>query len=171
MYTPPSPNAGPLKWIAGGWQLGGIINASSGSPFSLHTGGDPLNMMQNQIDFPDRIAGCNPYRADFKNNRMMYLNQSCFVVAAVTPNGPRFGNLGRNQLYGPGLVNVDASVLKNIPIRENLKLQLRFEFFNILNHANFQSPNVNNTMGGNLGLINVTSTAPRQIQLGGKIIF
>jgi hypothetical protein len=45
IYNPPAPGTGPLKWIAGGWQLGGIVSASSGAPFSLFTGGDPLNMI------------------------------------------------------------------------------------------------------------------------------
>ena len=168
-YSIPSPAAGPLKWIAGGWELGGIVTASTGSAFTLLTGGDPLNMIKNQIDYPDRVAGCNPYREDYKTNGLFYLNQSCFVVAAETPDGPRFGNLGRNQLRGPGLVNVDASVLKNISLREQLKVQLRFEFFNMFNHTNFIVTNT--TLGGGLGKISGTATASRQIQFGAKIIW
>jgi hypothetical protein len=171
-YTPPSPKNGAAKWVAGGWQLGGIISASSGTPFSLLTGGDPLNMVKSPEDFPNAVAGCNPYQANFKSlAQPRYLNPACFVVAPVTPNGPVFGNLGRNNLYGPGLLNVDFSVLKNIPVRERVNLQMRFEFFNLFNHTNFQGPFTNNTLGGSLGLINATVTPSREIQLGAKIIW
>jgi hypothetical protein len=61
--------------------------------------------------------------------------------------------------------------MKNIPIRERANLQMRFEFFNILNHTNFAAPVTNNTLGGSLGLINATQTPSRQIQLGAKIIW
>jgi hypothetical protein len=54
-----------------------------------------------------------------------------------------FGNLGRNTVIGPGLVNVDFSVVKNtkVPkISENFNVQFRTEFFNVFNHANFAPP-------------------------------
>jgi hypothetical protein len=171
IYTTPSPK-GALKYVAGGWQVGGIVTASSGAPFSLLTGGDPLNMVQSPQDFPNAVAGCNPYNSNFKSlPQPYYLNQSCFVLAPVTPNGPVMGNLGRNNLWGPGLVNVDFSLMKNIPLRERASLQMRFEFFNVLNHTNFATPIGNNTLGASLGLMNSTQTASRQIQLGAKIIW
>ena len=172
IYATPGVRSGPLKWVASGWQLGGIVSASSGAPFSLLTGGDPLNMIQSPQDFPNAVAGCNPYNSNYKSlPQPNYLNQSCFVLAPTTPNGPIMGNLGRNNLWGPGLFNIDFSVLKNIPIRERANLQMRFEFFNVLNHTNFATPIGNNTLGGSLGLLNSTQTASRQIQLGAKIIW
>ena len=53
---------------------------------------------------------------------------------------PRFGNLGRNVIIGPGFSNVDFSVLKNIELKEDLRLQFRAEVFDLLNHANFGQP-------------------------------
>ncbi len=81
------------------------------------------------------------------------------------------GNNGRNQLVGPGLVDFDFSVIKNTPISklsETANLELRFEFFNIFNHTNFQAPVDNNTLGSNLGLLDSTTTTSRQIQLAAK---
>jgi hypothetical protein len=104
----------------------------------------------------------------------------------VDMNGQRlctniFGNNGRNTLVGPKLVNVDLALLKNVRISETVGLQLRFEFFNILNHANFQAPVDNlqfNGIGvfnavdpGSAGIIDSTTTPPRQIQFGAKIIW
>jgi len=51
-----------------------------------------------------------------------------------------FGNLGRGQFRGPGYLNVDTSFFKRIPLKERLNLQFRTEIFNVLNHANFDTP-------------------------------
>jgi hypothetical protein len=94
------------------------------------------------------------------------------------------GNAGRNRFYGPGLTTVDFSVFKNtrVPrISETFSVQLRAEFFNILNHTNFLSPGFLNTGGQNNSVydfdgglptaLNQTSTTSRQIQLGLKLIW
>jgi hypothetical protein len=91
------------------------------------------------------------------------------------------GNLGRNTLIGPGLVDLDFAVLKNFPlhsISESSRLQFRAEMFNILNHANFAPPTANETVfdqSGNpvpgAGAINATTTSSRQIQFGLKLFW
>ncbi|PYT78137.1 MAG: hypothetical protein DMG40_20920 [Acidobacteria bacterium] len=177
LYSLPSPGGdSPLKWVAGGWQVGGIITASTGVPFTVVTGADPLGQnSSDQFDYPDRVAGCNPINSNFKSIvGLTYLNASCFQLAPPTANGIRMGNNGRNQLYGPKLVDVDFSVIKNthVPrISEAFNVQLRFEFFNLFNHANFQAPLDNNTLGGSLGQIDATTTTSRQIQLGVKFLW
>jgi hypothetical protein len=92
-----------------------------------------------------------------------------------------FGNNGRTSVIGPGLINLDFSIFKNIHISrvsESFNLQIRGEFFNIMNHPNFQPPLDNkvlfNTDGSpvsNAGKIDATSTTSRQIQLGLKLIW
>jgi hypothetical protein len=213
IYDLPSPKSHPgLNLIAGGWQVGGIVEASTGVPFTLGQAGDPLGQgSSDPFDFPNRVPGCNPYASDFKHNGMAYINTNCFSYPSVsvnsqlaplcnnidssmtvhpdTPDGQRlclnlFGNSGRNRLIGPKLVNVDFAILKNIRvprISERFAVQLRFEFFNILNHTNFQAP-VNNLQfngitkfnsvdPGSAGIIDSTTTPPRQIQLGVKIVW
>jgi hypothetical protein len=92
-----------------------------------------------------------------------------------------FGNAGRNTVVGPGLTNVDFSVFKNnhvARISETFNIQFRAEFFNLLNHANFQAPlkhnaifNQDGSPASSAGQINSTSTFSRQIQFGLKIIW
>jgi hypothetical protein len=212
IYDLPSPKAHPvLNMIAGGWQIGGIVSASSGVPFTLGLAGDPLGQgSSDPFAFPNRVPGCNPYNSNFKNTGMTYINPDCFSYPSVSVNSPIaplcnnvdsnhvlhkdtngqrlclniFGNNGRNTLVGPKLVNVDLALLKNIQvprISETFGLQLRFEFFNILNHANFQAPvdnlqfngitGFNSVDPGSAGIIDSTTTPPRQIQLGAKIIW
>ncbi len=91
------------------------------------------------------------------------------------------GNLGRNTIIGPGLVNFDYSMVKNtkIPkISETFNVQFRAEFFNIFNHANFAPP-VHNLSAldptglpiPGFGLIDSTQTPERQIQFALKLIW
>jgi hypothetical protein len=94
------------------------------------------------------------------------------------------GNAGRNFLRGPGLANLDFSLVKDTPVRylgEGGKLEFRAEFFNILNRANFALPASLVFAGGTTtvdeprlstaGLITSTSTTSRQIQLALKLLF
>ena len=176
IYNIPGPKTGPAQWVAGGWQFLGIATVTSGSPFSLLTGGDPLGMKSSTpIDLPNRISGCDPYNSNYKSmSQPLYLNQSCFVIPALTGAGPTLGNNGRNRLYGPGLFDFDMSLLKNIPVTrvsESCNVQLRFEFFNIFNHTNFAPPTDNNTLGANLGLLDTTVIPAREIQFGAKIVW
>lgn len=102
-----------------------------------------------------------------------YFNPNAFLV----PASGTYGDVGRDTLIGPGLTTLDASLLKNIVLGERLKLQFRSEFFNILNHANFSTPNpIVYTSGSTApaptaGVISATSTTSRQIQFGLKLLW
>jgi hypothetical protein len=73
---------------------------------------------------------------------------------APSPNGflPfQFGNSGRNILDGPGLAYMNMSLMKNFRFHDRKNFQFRFESFNIMNHPNFQLPNIQfNSTGGGL---------------------
>ena len=88
------------------------------------------------------------------------------------------GNAGRNEIYGPGFWNLDFSLFKNTQIKENLNVQFRVEFFNVLNHPTFQAP-IDNQMLFNqdgspvsgAGAIDTTAHNNREIQFGLKFVF
>jgi hypothetical protein len=176
LYELPSRGNGFTKTITGGWQVGGIVFASTGVPFTLIQTGDVLG--QQGLSFgalPDVIPNCNPINRSYKSTGLNYINPNCFVFPTVpigspiaplcnrggtTPiNGQVLclnvqGNERRNQLVGPRLVEADLSLLKNtrIPrISEAFNLQFRVEAFNVLNHTNFQAPTDNITFGGRSG--------------------
>jgi hypothetical protein len=102
-----------------------------------------------------------------------YFDPNAFVIPA---NGT-YGNVGRDTLIGPGLALLDVSLLKQAQISEKLNLQFRAEAFNMLNHANFGTPNPvvftqdSSAPSSIAGLITSTSTTSRQIQLGLKVIW
>jgi len=173
----PAPKSGPsaLRWIASGWQWGGLLRAATGTPFTPLIGGDPLGMLDaSTFDRPDVLtgAGCSGSLVN-SGNPVHYIKTQCFSFP--TP-ATRFGDEGRNLLTGPGLLDLDTSMFKNIPLRERLRLQFRAELFNVLNHANFAPPvqNLsifasNSSPVASAGLITSTLTTSRQIQFALKL--
>jgi hypothetical protein len=183
IWDVPGPKTGVASYLAGGWQVGTIVTATSGSPFTvtLGGGGDPLATGFNgdfSMDYADLIAGCNatPGVRSGAQGQLLAFDPNCFAPASTAAGGVLVGNSGRNRFTGPGLTTVDFSTFKNFSFREVLKLQFRAEFFNVLNHPNFAAPNflndANNSIGSaNAGVIGSTSTASRQIQLGLKLVW
>lgn len=152
------------------WQISAIATIQSGLPFSPQLGFNPTN------DGNSRNPGRPSLNPAFTGNLItgnptQYYNPNAFIV----PLSGTYGDAGRDVLEGPGLTDLDLSFLKRIPIRERLNLQFRGEFFNILNHTNFNSPNpivFTAATGGaspTAGLITSTSTTSRQIQFGLKL--
>jgi hypothetical protein len=111
-----------------GWQLGAIVQLQSGNPVNIITTNSTVNGVANTIR-PD-VSG----PVEIIGSLDRWFNTNAF--SAVT----RFGSLGRNVIIGPGFNNVDFSVLKNIALGENTRLQFRTEVFDIFNHANFGQP-------------------------------
>jgi len=101
-----------------------------------------------------------------------------FNPNAFSPPLPgTYGNVGRNVLQGPSLIETDLSLTKTLRFSERLNLQFRSEFFNIFNHTNFNAPNpvvLASATGGpspTAGVITATATTSRQIQFGLKLMW
>lgn len=203
----PSPKFGGAfgSKILGGWELGDIINLTSGTPFSVMIAGDPEGT--NSTDSPNSVypnytPGC---KATNPGNKLNYINNSCFTlptapagsnIACSNFGADKFGvggiagtcanhqgNAGRNMLTGPGLFDMDFSVIKNtkIPrISEAFNVQFRVEMFNVINHPSWQAPitpslpnmfNADGTTNTSGGSLNVVTVPGREIQFGLKLIF
>ncbi len=172
--------SGSKAWALGGWQIGGVFEASTGVPFTPGIGGDALGVKSTDpnIDVPNLIAGPGCGSPVNPGNPVSYIKTQCFAV----PNPITLrGNLGRNTLIGPGLMNFDFSLFKNNYIKrisDRFNAQFRAEFFNVLNHVNFAPPldyrNIFDSSGNrvaNAGLITSTQTPSRQIQFAVKLIW
>jgi hypothetical protein len=102
-----------------------------------------------------------------------YFDPNAFVAP---PNGT-YGNVGRNTLQGSGLAELDLAIAKRFSLSERFSAQFRADFFNVLNHTNFNTPNTivfTSAAGGpspTAGVITATSTSSRQIQLGLKLLW
>ena len=111
-----------------GWQLAVIVQLQSGSPINIITSNSTVNGVANTLrpDVNGPIATIGSVEKWFDTS----------LFTAV----PRFGNLGRNVVIGPGFNNTDFSIIKNTRIGEELRIQFRAEFFDLFNHANFGFP-------------------------------
>jgi hypothetical protein len=156
--------------LIGGWQANGILTVLSGFPFTPQIGtnrsadGDTRN--------PDRPS-LNPSFSGpvVLGQQGRWFDPNAFIL----PAAGTYGNLGRSVFTGPGLTELDVSIFKNTALTERTSLQFRTEFFNLLNHTNFGTPNATVFSAGavnpSAGVITTLATTPRQIQFGLKLIF
>jgi hypothetical protein len=156
--------------LVSGWQVNTIVSLESGFPFTPQIGSNQSG--DGDTRNPDRPS-LNPAFSGpvVLGNPNQWFNPAAFKL----PAAGTFGNLGRGVYSGPGLADVDASLFKSTAITERMNLQFRAEFFNVLNHTNFGTPNATVFSSGAIspsaGLITTTATTSRQIQFGLKLIF
>jgi hypothetical protein len=151
------------RWIVGGWQLSGIGTFQSGQPFTLLISKDQNNTGGSNIDRPNLVG--NPYNVPGGQSPNEWFNPAAFALPAFGTDG----NLGRNTLVGPRYDSLDVSLIKNTRFGESRNLQFRAEFFNSLNHPNFDLPN-NLIDSAQAGYI-LSAEPSRQIQLAVKFLF
>jgi len=170
VYQLPYRGSGIIGSVLGNWELTGIFQYLSGFPSNptsalnrVFTGsGSPTGR-------PDRIPGCDLYTG-FRT-RDQWFNTNCYTLQ---PLGT-YGTAGRDTIIGPSYWNLDNSLNKNFRVRENYTIQFRAEAFNILNHPSFQQPNTTIFAGtarnASAGRLTNTTSSPRQIQFGLKVLF
>src|SRR5262245_40101890 len=162
------------------WTLTGFHRIQSGSPLVFIMGTD---VAQNGILQPNGQyallasgATANDVRRSHDTRSDMisqFFNVAAFVPVNSVPRGI-YGNAARGLIYGPPDVGNDFAVLRYISLRENVRLQIRGEFFNAFNLVNFNNPNttVPPTSGSSTNFGRITSAgAGRVIQLAAKIIW
>lgn len=176
--------SGVRQAVLGGWQLGGIVNARGGLPIEVlitrpdvvcqnTSSGAYVNLSGSNcptgtiavvnvpgggntrnIRRPDYVGGVDPY---LHSGGVSWINPAAFAI----PKPGTFGNLGRAALRGPALAQLDLTLDKRFYVTERINLQLRAEFYNIFNHANFQAPG-----GGTPRFTNALGTGNNQLQPG-----
>jgi hypothetical protein len=158
--------------LASGWTLSAIASLQSGFPFTPQLGYNPTNNGDSR----------NPVRPSWnpaftgsviEGGPTQYFNPGAFVA----PAAGTYGNVGRDVLIGQGISELDFSLLKTTAVSERARLQFRAEFFNVLNHTNFGTPNTvvftsaSTSASPTAGVISSTSTTSRQIQFGLKLLW
>ena len=168
MYDAPSWNRSRLSTVlTQNWRFSTIYQAESGYPMTISVFGDTANA--------GTALGENPIRANLTGqqifshgtrNPRQWFNPGAFAA----PPAYTFGNVGRNSVYGPGMQTFDAAVVRAFTITERIKFETRGEFFNALNHVNYDVPNrFVNTAG--FGTITDAMSPGRQIQLSARLSF
>ncbi len=139
---------GGMQRLKNGWGFSSSVTLQSGQPFQFnYNGEDDYSGGGGGFDRPDTVGPIVQNNSD--PNKFMALSSfaiPCLVTTATglasdcVPGTRHYGTLGRDALRGPGFKQWDLAVYKNTPITERLNLQMRAEFFNVLNHPNFANP-------------------------------
>jgi hypothetical protein len=156
-------NKGWLSGVLGGWTMAGAWNAHTGLPINVLVSRSneiyyssstqqyyspsadlpadatavvnaPYGLEGAGLFRPDVVGGVSPYL----KNGLTWLNPAAFA----TPLPGSMGNLGRNALRGPGFTQVDVQLSRRFAFTEHQAVEMRFEAFNLFNHANFSNPTV-----------------------------
>ncbi|MBO0726507.1 MAG: TonB-dependent receptor, partial [Blastocatellia bacterium] len=173
---------GIISKLVGGFQMGGILSAMSGSPitivqsqgFNLNAGGSaqvPDQIAPDVQVFSDDLKGTPPAGANPALYR--YFDTTAFAAVNIPASQPqRFGDAGRNTVRGPGFFDLDMSLFRTIGIKEGISLQLRAEALNALNHPNFANPGADISTPGSFGYItSTTGQGSRIFRLGARVSF
>ena len=177
-----------------GWQFSGILSATQGPPFSPFAGWDVAGYANQAALYPVERANMAP--GFTCNNSLVRGGKSNWfnTKAFEQPEPGTIGNAPRDCMRAPGVFDADFSLLKETAISEGVRAQFRAEFFNVINHTNYQYPYNGSAPGlgapwnnlfeeGNgltlltgtpdpgAGVMTATSTTSRQIQFGLKIMF
>jgi hypothetical protein len=144
-------NNGFSRQAFGGWSVAGITSAQSGQPFTVYNGQTDFSGFNQFFDRPDVIGA-----GKLIQNNGNPDNAFDTTYFSKTPPAGRQGTSGRNQYYGPDLVNFDLTASKSFALHgEHTNLQFRADFFNIFNHTNFANP-VRNESSASFGKITQT---------------
>ena len=148
--------------LIGGWQLNTDITIQSGPPFSVLANGERVDLIGD------------PTPTDAQRARGLELNPAAFRAAvtpvfANDPNGPKFGNSGRNVFRGDRQEFGNASFFKNLQVSERFNIQLRAQAYNLFNHVNGFRP-VNDLNSASFG-IDTAEQRRRQLEFGMRLIF
>ncbi len=156
-------NSALLNQTIGGWQLSGTLVAQGGNPFtptmannqsfSLASGG---SQYPNVVGDPRASGGA--------------INHWFNVAAFADPGAGKFGNMRRNSVYGPGIVQFNASLHKVFPFTERVNFDLSASATNLFNHPSFQQPD--SLIGpGHVGQIRNLTVGGRAMEIIGKLKF
>ena len=154
--------------LLGGWEASGIFYANTGQYVTVSASRDPAGLgvrgNSNSGGRPDLVG--DP-QANAPHTVAQWFNKSAF---ALVPAGQvRPGNERRGTVLGPGYFRWDAAMFKNTKLSERFNLQFRAEAQNVLNHTNFNNPNLTFTSAS---FSKITSARdPRNIQLALKLLF
>jgi hypothetical protein len=146
--------------IFGGWQLAPIFTAHTGAYFTPVTGADNSRTGIG-LDRPNVIS--EPYVENLGNRR--WVTPNGFIANAIGT----YGNAGPFSLQGPGYFDLDVALSRTFVLMEHTRLDVRSEFFNVLNHTNFNNPS-GTLSSQNFGVL-LSAADPRILQFAMKLTF
>ncbi len=157
---------GALSKILGHWDISGVYQYQSGSPFSIRSNDDFAGVGPGSgAQFWNQIGNPSIEQTGDFNTGVVWFDKNAFA----RPAAGTFGVQPRNGLRGPAFWATDFGIRKTVPLSGAQRLQFRVEAFNVLNHPNWNGPNSNPT-SGSFGLI-TGKNGERKLQLAAKYVF
>ncbi len=171
-------NHGPAAWIFGNFRGSGVYTYYSGHPFQVNAGGALQSTLDayGQTTATPNLIGKPRLVNDPSCWFYSSLNKSCtqrapgFTDAYALPAPGQIGNSGRNTLRGPHTTVLDASLLREFPIRNRANVEFRWEIFNVTNTPEFGQPN-GNISTSSVGQITTLSGDPRVMQFALRVSY
>jgi hypothetical protein len=171
------------KRLTQGWQIQGITRFSTGFPIALNQGSDDTSLAgSGSTDLPNRVGpvvivdprkpnpGC-PTNTGCYFLPSAFAKTSCtFTTGLPSPDCGTFGTANRRFFHGPGFNNTDFGLTKRTAITEKMAFEIRGEFFNVFNHAQFNNPGGNIDNSGSFGIVS-SARPPRVGQLSARFIW
>ena len=159
-------NKGPAAWVLGNWHLNSLLQVRTGQPINMVVGGDVANI-GNTVAWwsymrPNLVGDPN----SGSRSSARWFNPDAFEV----PQFGSFGNAGRGLVYSETVTYFDFSLFKRFGWGEGRWVEVRSEFFNLFNLANYGSPD-SIVLSPTMGRVFNTVAPMRQVQFGLKIIF
>ena len=171
---------GPLAAIVGGWRVSGISSFHTGRPFTVFAGNNSSAFQTGGFGataLADCPNGSAPTNLNYQGTKLFWFDPAQFTLPSApsptdpTKTVPRLGTCSRNNMYGPGLVNVDFAVARVFGLfHEGRNLEFRWEAFNLLNTPYFGLP-TNNLNSGTFAQITQLQGDPRTMQFALKFVF
>jgi hypothetical protein len=150
-----------LNTLVGGWQVAGTFFFRTGLPFSIEDG------LQANAFVPNNLTANGAFLANIlyaptagvpTSFGSSCATTACFSTSSfATPTD--FNAFARNAFRGPGYFNTDMNLKKTFALNERYRFTLGANFFNILNHPNFDSP-VSNNLSSSFGMITTAAVSP-----------
>jgi Carboxypeptidase regulatory-like domain len=165
-----------VSYLVGGWKANYLFQIRTGQPYNLNVGGDPANISGDNgslasysrpnINGNPLQGACGSVSVGSRGaSGSCLFNPTVFSVPVAN-----YGNMGKMILRQPNFNNLDFSVVKVMPIHENVSFEFRAEAFNVYNVVLPGAPGT--TIGNSsAGLATSQGTTPRELQFGAKIIF
>jgi len=165
---------GAMSKIFGGFQVAGSYTYAAGRPFTAFDSANSSSIDIGEEQALPNVIGTPVMPQTVTCWFYVSTNPGCKGITGTNafslPAPGVFGNSGRNNLRGPGLMDLDASVSRNFSIMERIKLQFRAEAFNLTNTVAFGLPNAN-VSGGSPGVITSLAADPRIMQFALRLSF
>jgi hypothetical protein len=156
------------KRLTQGWNFSGIVRFTGGFPIPISESSDDFSLTgSSNTDEPDvvgKVVTYDPRKQVDANGNHFFFNPDAFAPGPVGD----FGNANRQFFHGPGINNFDLSLMKSTKITESKSFEIRAEFFNVFNHAQFKNPD--GDLNGNMGVVS-DARAPRIGQVSAKFYF